>query len=967
MKALCRLSIFIRLSIAAFLALPSYGASAAEAVQMEPVEVLGTRLPQFGQDLAVPVTTLDRAQIQRSGFTSMNEVLRDLPIAANVVITEAIALNGTRGMTGARLRNLPVGNTLVLVNGRRTTTSGNTWGDSTFVDINRFPVSLVERIEILEGGGAALYGADAVAGVINIVTRQQARGGEMTLSYGNTFDRDAAELRASSIVGATRGALTVSVGFEYLCRNALANRDRDFSRTANLYPRYREAYGAHIGTDYDARSAAAPQAVFSLVPGQRNGTNGVQIAGLPSGAPIAALPGTGGTVGGTLANATPSFTQPFIGSTGGHFLAGAAATYVVPETTRGDPAARNLFDSNEYSWIAPESERLGGSLRYEYSLAADVKLHGEAALQNNLSRMQLAPLAVTSTLAGVAIPATQAYNPFGVDVRISWRPLDLGARVGRIENESRTALQGITGRTRTGWRWDAAFSWSRDETQDRSFNFLELKRLQAALTSSDPRQALNPFGGADYQQDAALLDSMRIHPFTAGRGELRNWDASLSQAELFVRPAAKAGVFAFVEGREDKLSQWSDPLSQRGEVVGYYQTGAPKSYSRRVLAEAGEVRLALGHRGAAGAPVELQAAARHEGYSVGQDSGLRPSVGVVLRPGADLTMRASHADTFRLPTLLQLHAPVNAGFVNELSDPRRPEALTRDPYDGRTSKLVRSGGNPELDPETGRVAHLGLGWAPSRGLLRGFSIEAMWYRYRLTDVIAGLSLDYVMANETTITGPLVEREAGMETYVNQSGGPIVIPVAGGGTQTIAAGQSATVPGRIKAVSTQLFNLSRAEVAGTDATVRYRCGQRSEGAWEVAATLYYADRRSWAYDSQSPLQNSVGYIGASRLATRTTVTYEREAWSGGLTWNSQDATGNVAREGYRMWDYHLVSCFAGYTPKTSGWLKGCSLQVVVQDLLDARMPLYRDAPIGFSAYLFSRPQGRSYTLTLRRSW
>ena len=227
------------------------------------VEITGTRLARPLAESPVAATVLTRDDLDRSGRTSLAEIIRELPAFPGNQITDTVAINSTRGVIAADLRGFGAGNTLVLVNGRRTTVSASAWDTTTFVDLNRFPPGLLERVEILKGGASAVYGADAVGGVLNLITRRAPAGGEARLSYGNSFDTDTAELAASVVTGATRGPLGISVGVDYLQRHALAHRDRFFSRTANLAPRFAATY------DFYGKLPAVKIETFFSQPGMK--------------------------------------------------------------------------------------------------------------------------------------------------------------------------------------------------------------------------------------------------------------------------------------------------------------------------------------------------------------------------------------------------------------------------------------------------------------------------------------------------------------------------------------------------------------------------------------------------------------------------------------------------------------------------------------------------------------------------
>jgi outer membrane receptor protein involved in Fe transport len=870
----------------------------------------------------VPATVLTRAEIERSGHTNLADLLRELPEFPVAYINDAVAINTTRGSVAPDLRGLGAGNTLVLVNGRRTTVSANAWDTTVFVDANRFPPSLLERVEVLKGGASAVYGADAVAGVVNLITRRLPAGGEWRVSYGNTFSTDVAELDAAFAAGVTRGRLGLTVSGSFTERHALASRDRSFSRTANLAPRFAAAYAefARLPADqlaaYDGRSLSAPNARFTLVGGQVNGQNGVSLPGLAAGTAITALPGTGGTAAGTLSQATPSYGTPFRDATGGQFNAAAAATFVAPELTRTDPAARNLYNANEETWLVPAARRAGLHARLDYALSASVALFVELGAQRNHSRTQIAPLTVSGT-----VPRTNPYNPFGVDVNTVWRLVDAGPRRSHFVNDAQSLTFGARSEGHPAITWDTAASYSRDDFKDANNNLMSAPRVRAALASTQAATALNPFGGATYRQNPALIESLKIQTWFSGWADLASFDAKLARP-LFTTRAGQTTAAAYVEGRREQFHSFSDAPSQAGEALGWVVPGDDARFTRNAVAFAGEIiaPVLAAARGETTPRLTVEGAARSEIFSGSFRSGWRPSVGAVAHPAPGLRVRASHAWTFRAPTLLQLYAPQSEGYANSLPDPRRPVALTGDLSDGpNVSRLIREGGNPGLQPEKGRVLQIGATW--EMRALPGFALEAGWFRYKMENLIAGIGRYYALQNELSGLGYLVHREPGTETYVNRTGAPIpLLSGPNGQTTDLAPGQSATVPGRLVRVDSFLVNLSRRQLIGWDFGARQTIDAGARGRWTVNAAATCTVESSSAFDRFSPLIDNAGGQGTPLWRGRATLDWERRAWSAGTTLIYTASSGSHADRNY-MKPYRTVSLRASWSAPPNSWLRG----------------------------------------------
>ncbi len=942
----------------------------ATPLVLDTINVIGTRLGRPLAEAPTVAVVIERAEIERRATGNLSELLRELPELAVTGITENVAINSTRGTTAMDLRGLGSGNTLVLVDGRRTTVSANAFGDTLSVDFNRFPPGLVERIEILKGGASAVYGADAVAGVINIVTRRRPSGGDLFVSHGNAFDTDAAETHASVVAGTSRGRLGLTARASLFKRNPLASRDRYFSRTANLVPRFVAAdpYYANLPpaqqAAYDGRSLTSPNARITPVGGQINGANGVNIPGVPVGTVITVLPGTGGTAGGNLALATPSFGSPYLQSTGGQFHATAALAFQAPELTRGDPGARNLYNFNDTFWLVPAATRAGAGVRMEYTLPAGHAAFAELSVQRNRSRIELLPVGVSAV-----VPRTNFYNPFGIDVNVAWRLAEAGPRRSLVENDNHALLAGLRSAPTATTQWETAASYSHDGYSDATANWLSSSRTFAALARTDAR-ALNPFGGPSFKNDPAVLESIKTTVRSSGEASLLGFDAKAARDFLRLPGGVLRGA-VYAEHRRETFGFAWDPASLAGDVLGLGLVPTPSDWSRAVSALAVELRAPLLTRSVVDAPprLALEASARIERADGGFASGVRPAFGVVLAPGADWTIRASWTTTFRAPMLTQLFSPQSEGFFNSVPDPRRPVALTGDLSDGpNVSRLIRSGGNPALQAETGKVMQAGLTWAPKRGPLDGLTVEANWFRYDLENLITGVSPTYVLDHELGGLGHLVLRAAGTEIYSNTTGAPILVLTGPAGEKTpVAPGQNFTVPGRLQRIDSYIVNLSRRQFIGADLGLRYTHDFAAAGRWTLNANAIYTHASSYAYDSQAQLTDSTGVTGAPYWRGRSSLVWEQGIWNASATLQYTPGSGDLVKHGSHFKPYRVLHLQAGYRSRRDSWLQGAVVNFGIDDVLEDELPLINDPPIGYSYSNISRPQGRFWRISFKREW
>src|SRR5689334_14737107 len=208
---------------------PSSAEAEAEA-EAERVIVTGSNIPTAEEVGPNPVQIIDRNYIEKSGERTLEQLLRDLPVAgANGVPTSNNATSPSRGASSISLRGFDASATLVLIDGRRVAPYPQGTGDTgtqTFIDLNTIPGPAVESVEVLTDGASVIYGADAVAGVVNIKLRHDYRGAESLIEYGNTLDKDNGEFASSLIFGVGDANTNVSGVLNYYHRNSIFNRDR---------------------------------------------------------------------------------------------------------------------------------------------------------------------------------------------------------------------------------------------------------------------------------------------------------------------------------------------------------------------------------------------------------------------------------------------------------------------------------------------------------------------------------------------------------------------------------------------------------------------------------------------------------------------------------------------------------------------------------------------------------------------
>ena len=598
-------------TIAVLLALPAAFAQAPDTTDAgsgEPIIITGSNIKRSDYEGPQAVAVYDSQRISELGVRSLTDLLQKLPQSASS-LTEATntGLSFSPGAAGISLRGLGVSSTLVLLNGRRVAPfplAAN--GTEAFVDLNSIPLSAIERVEILKEGASAIYGSDAIAGVVNIILKSSYQGVEEETYYGNTTDSDSAIFRQSFTSGFSNERFHLFVTGNYYHRNPLADVDRSFSESANHH---------RMGGDDFRSSRSNPGTIFTS-----QGTFGV-----PRGS------------NGKLAV--------------GDFING--------ETPAGDLV--NKYDYNRDSELIPETERWGGLLTFGYNLTPHIEVFGEASYQSVQTRTRIAPTAVDSFEDNIVIPAKNPFNPFGEETYTLWRSVENGLRRDTTDLDSYRYLAGIKLKDLPyHWSAEAAVLYSESNVVDHGTNgFLSVAGMQKALNQTDPDKTLNVFGDGDGINSHKVLESLVTHPRTDGQTYIWNYDVKAS-GDLFKLPAGSVGLAVGAEYREESLSQtFSAPA---GAIIGF--GAASTAGDRDVRSAFYEVSLPVtGTKW--NVPLlralEFTIAQRYDDYSDFGDVA-KPKFGFKWKPLDGVLFRGAYAEGFRAPSLPQLFTGGVSGF-----------------------------------------------------------------------------------------------------------------------------------------------------------------------------------------------------------------------------------------------------------------------------------------------------------------
>jgi len=639
----------IALSIStALLATTSFTTFAAEQnEEIERIEVTGSHIKRQDMEGPSPVTSLSQEDIQKTGVTDLISLFTKLPISGQGTFsTQANSSDDTaNGGSSVSLRGLGADSTLILINGRRVSVSPFAKGiDTAFVDINNIPLSAIKRVDILKDGASATYGSDAVAGVINIVLRDDVDGAELSAKMGTTADGGGEEQSVNLVFGNNTDKSNHTFVLEYFNRDEVLYSDRDYSASANQAART----GDSDATDF--RSSA----------------------GIP----------------GTIALASDPSNR-LIDLYGGDKCA--------PEDI---DLANNLcrYDYAPHMTMIPAAERFSWNYMGKYEIDDNLRAFAELNGQNSKSTVRGAgsPSFNELFMSGDNINHPFALMPehefYGQDLTMRRRTVDIGNREKRVDSNYYRAILGLQGEIKD-WSWEAAYSYIKSSSIERGVDgFPNSRRTQEAIDSG----LWNPFEPSLNSQES--LDYIETTTTRYGKSTMKSLDFKISGSVLEMEHGDLM-LAVGTEYREETISDNPDDQFLRGEVFGTEATQA--NGSRDNLAIFGELIVPVLDN------LEVQLAVRHEDYS-DFGTTTDPKVSFLWAPTEDLSLRGSYGTAFRAPSLHQLGLGRTDESPNLVDTLRCAAIGNQDRACEPQEYTAVFEGNPDLGPEESKSYNLGL-------------------------------------------------------------------------------------------------------------------------------------------------------------------------------------------------------------------------------------------------------------------
>ncbi len=691
--------------------------------KVEKIEVTGSNIKRVDAETSSNIQVITREDILKSGVNTVAELLREVPSIGGGALQDYDGGSGfSRSTTSASLRNLGSIGTLVLLNGRRVAPAANAdpnTGQGQSYNLNTIPTSALERVEILKDGASAIYGSDAIAGVINFILRKDYKG---------------TEIRAT-VAGATNNAfnnytVTATSGFGDLAK------DRFNVLVSGEYFRRDEARLEDAQGVQDAAYATlASRNILSS-----------SITGIPNYYREA-------TLGNGIFNVTTP-TDPR-----------CPAAQVV---SANSGCRLNPFD---YVRLQSEAERAGVLVKGTYEFSPTLQGTAELSFTRAVNTFISTPPTHDATGNGsiwfnrdgqrfqfkIILPVGHPDNPRTVPVGIRYRFLDLGLTNEEVTNDAKRALFGLSG-VIGGWDWESGLLYSQTERKEVANGRLHFPTIQAAIANRTYR-----FGGVN---DPALLAALNPYRTSTGETDITSLDLKGSR-ELWQLPGGPAAIAMGVELRRESFDIVSDPRQVAGEFVGIASTTV--GASRNVQSVFAELSAPI-FKG-----VETQLAFRHDHYSDYGNS-TTPKVGIKWNALKSLALRANYAEAFRAPSLTQTSTSRVQSF-STITDPVRcPNGTTPRPGGDTidcTGRTVASIFLPVsgLQPETSKSWTIGAIFSP----WDNHSLTADMWEIRRKDQIDRFSAQQVINNEFVpgFTGGSLVRNSNPASFlIDANGNPI---------------------------------------------------------------------------------------------------------------------------------------------------------------------------------------------------
>jgi iron complex outermembrane receptor protein len=670
-------------------------------VAIEEVVATGSRIKRQDEVSSSPIQTLDEDDLRIDGSLSIGETLQTMPSVGSSLNSNGSA-GTSHGTSSLNMRNLGANRSLVLVNGHRWVNGAGTRGFRDFVDMNTIPQVMIQRVEVLQDGATAIYGADAIAGVVNLHTFKDFEGFRAKAYYGSSSEGDRDTTNFDVLFGRNFGATNLMVAAAYVNQDPIYSQDRSLT-----------------AIPLNGLTAGTPEGLF------READLAGVVGFTPPSAGITRNPGADGSVIGNW---------------------------------RAVDSANDRFNRYANNYVIGPLERTSVFLQSTTELSETLSLNVEAMYNERKSdQLFSAALSAVRGSRGFVIANDPAVNPFGIEFSGS----DFRHDSFMLENGQRDSFQdvemirvgvGLDGEFTNGWSWDTFFSYAENEATFTSVNQVDLDRLALGLLNCDTSGIAGDI--SDLAAGCVPVNLFNtLTPAMVGYINFTGNDVNKAEqtdftfnvtGDLYEMPAGTLAFAAGVEHRKEAgLDTPDSNISAAPRINTYRATsssprdGTDADYDLNELYVELSVPLLADQPGAQSLMLDL--AARYSDYSTFGDT-VNSKVGLGYRPVDSLLIRGTWAEGFRAPSLLELFEGIRATSI-PVTDPCSGGGAGQPGCAGVPPSYVQIsgnapatvGGNPSLQPETSENVSVGFVWTPD--FLEGGSLTLDWYDIQIDDTI----------------------------------------------------------------------------------------------------------------------------------------------------------------------------------------------------------------------------------------
>ncbi|MFD3318864.1 TonB-dependent receptor domain-containing protein [Alteromonas macleodii] len=912
----------VQLALAGSVALTSGNAfaqdSTNESADVEKIQVTGSRISRQGAIAPSPVTAISGESLLNSGAMNIGEVLNELPSLANTFsLGNSGQFIGTAGLNILDLRGMGTDRTLVLVDGKRHVSSS---AGSAAVDTNTIPTSWIERVEIVTGGASAVYGADAVTGVVNFILKKNIEGFDVSATQGfaqeNGYKNDKYQASYGFNFDNDRG--NIAFAAEYSSQEALEALDNPWTATSYRNMSFESIMGYERSED-QLNSTAFPDNFYTANAGYYTLNNS-------------------GVFGGNSQtfNADGSIREIYTGDqVDGAFCANC-----------------DSFNLRQFTQLQPEFDRTNLNVKGNYELNDDTTVYAQA----KYARTRAITMGQPAFFYGGSETTIKKGNPFLDEtvveymkangdlksIQLNRMMTDLGRRTEADERETYRYVLGIEGYIGDEWSYEAFVNYGKTELERENRNNLVLQNFENALNaitdgdgnivcasgSDDGCVPLNIMGFGQPSQEA--IDYVNTTSVGTSKIEQYNAGATIANSGIYELPAGYVGFAAGVEYRKEK-SEIEEPdnaagtfFNTLGEDKGDYDVSEVfTEVTIPLLADLPGVEM-----------LTFDTAARIANYSsIGNAKSWK--LGLDWKVYEDLRLRATKSSALRAPNIGELYGEASQTFFR-VDDPCRTDNLAdlanadqriancaalgipadfNSDYDSATLEGV-NGGNIDLQAESSISKTLGVVYTPS--WFKGFTATVDYWEIELTDAISSI-------DGQTILDRCVDSESGINNVycglIDRDG----------------------TTGEITQIRSYALNIAGQEAKGIDFELGYDF-DALEGAFRTSLiATYLKDRKEFPFqDNPEVFYQYAGTAGESDWQGVFTINYSRGDWE--ASWktrylersslydNQELARNPNPSNRMELPSYAVTDVTAGYN-----FANGVSLTVGIDNLFNRALP------------------------------